>query len=60
MDEVKLTPTGRVSKAKTQSDYNAQKRQRYADNEEVRNASKAKCLERYHRTKVLKKTVSFD
>ena len=53
--DIKMTPTGRVSKAKCQGDYNQQKRERYAANEDVRDASRKRCIERYHRTKILKK-----
>ena len=55
--EILKTPTGRDSKAKTQADYNTQKRTRYAENPEVKETSRKRCLERYHRTKILKKSV---
>ena len=45
--EVKLTPTGRVSKAKTIADYQCTERNKYRNNEEYREKLKIQAAERY-------------
>ena len=52
---MELTATGRPCKAKGKDTYNKQRRTRYAENDDVKDANKARCKARYEKTKVLKR-----